>query len=412
MREKYISLSHFGGTVKLANLTTEEKETLQGFFTKSFEKNKTVSISFVSFQKALSNSRFSNVQIDDIIAGYFNESIESKRQQKLREEREWEQFLDKVENEFEDTFSGHWLKYIKSVNSQIMSYFKQQYNESHELFYKNLTLSMKGANLFPVWTGTKKRMDIFATEVTGDPHFFDVGTQPYRILFYIIEEYLVQYSLQDTIWEMDEKSYVVERRMACMYQVGLLFDETSNRTVAFGLHLRKKNGELHKGLEGFGKENEEATVMLRQMRDVVEVYGNDKNVYVFENPSVFSVFVSKYRKENVTSICTNGQLMFTSLLILDLLVKSGHTIYYSGDFDPEGLRIADKLKIRYKDSLVLWHYSRSDYYKSKSEKVISKSRLSKLDKIISKELGEIVECLKIDKVAGYQEGIISDYIML
>lgn len=36
-------------------------------------------------------------------------------------------------------------------------------------------------------------------------------------------------------------------------------------------------------------------------------------------------------------------------------------LYYSGDYDPEGLGIAQRLKDRYKDRLILWEY-KPEYY--------------------------------------------------
>ena len=149
--------------------------------------------------------------------------------------------------------------------------------------------------------------------------------------------------------------------------------------------------------------------MLFQMRDVVEAFGESREVYVFENPSVFSVFIQKYKDIKVAAVCTNGQLMFTSLLLLDLLVKGGCVLYYSGDFDPEGLQIGDKLKSRYQEKLVLWHYGVEDYVKAKSDKTISKGSLAKLDKIQSAELCGVVECMRREKVAGYQEALAGEY---
>lgn len=42
-----------------------------------------------------------------------------------------------------------------------------------------------------------------------------------------------------------------------------------------------------------------------------------------------------------------GPLRLACLMLLDGLVKGGAVIYYSGDFDPEGLQMAQKLIQRY-----------------------------------------------------------------
>ena len=411
LRDKYISLSHYGGTVRLTNLTQEEKDTLEGFFQKPYGKNKSVTISFEHFQKALANTRFSNVSIQEVVEGYFGESLESKKEQKAREEMQWNGFLDRIEENFTGSFSLEWFHQIRDEGSGALIYVKQLYQEQQDLLYETIVKTMMGADAFPVWEGTWKRVDIFATEITGDPHFFDVGTKAHRLLFYLIEAYIAKYPIDQSIWEIGEKQYEVERRMELMFRVGLLSDEISNRTVAYGIHLRKNTGELHKGIEGFFEEMQPVTVMLHQMRDVVEAYGEGNAVYVFENPSVFTEFIRKYQEKSITVVCTNGQLMFTSLLLLDLLVKSGARLFYSGDFDPEGLQIADKLKVRYQEKLVLWHYDREDYEKAKSDKEVSKRRLAKLEKVASEELLGVVEMIRKEKVAGYQERLIEEYGM-
>lgn len=66
-----------------------------------------------------------------------------------------------------------------------------------------------------------------------------------------------------------------------------------------------------------------------------------------------------------------------------------HILYYSGDFDPEGLLIARDIKIRYGEKAVLWNYKSELYEKYVSEIVLDESRLKKLEKIKTDELQEI-----------------------
>lgn len=80
-------------------------------------------------------------------------------------------------------------------------------------------------------------------------------------------------------------------------------------------------------------------------------------------------------------MCMNGQPRLAGLMLLDLLEKSGTTIYYSGDLDPE------------------------DYKKSRSEEVISDRRMKILDKITDVRLIPVVDEIKKYKIAGYQERI-------
>ncbi|WP_075366665.1 DUF2399 domain-containing protein [Desulfosporosinus metallidurans] len=111
---------------------------------------------------------------------------------------------------------------------------------------------------------------------------------------------------------------------------------------------------------------------------------------------------------NPPLICTHGQFKLASLLLLDKLAASGTLIYYSGDFDPEGLSMAERLLLRYPGQAKAWHYTLEDYQLSRSDQVLSPQRLKQLDRVSSPELAPPKEKLLKTGLAGYQEGILSD----
>ena len=110
-------------------------------------------------------------------------------------------------------------------------------------------------------------------------------------------------------------------------------------------------------------------------------------------------------KAECSCMCMNGQSRLAGLMLLDLLEKSGTTIYYSGDLDPEGILIAQKLADYYQGKFYFWHMDPEDYKKSRSEKVISDRRMKILDKITDVRLIPVVDEIKKYKIAGYQERI-------
>ena len=85
------------------------------------------------------------------------------------------------------------------------------------------------------------------------------------------------------------------------------------------------------------------------------VCGQGQQVYVVENPAVFSVLIRKYPERTV--ICGNGQLRLAVLVLMDKF-SCDTVFWYAGDFDPEGLLIAQKLKLRYGERLNLWMYKK------------------------------------------------------
>ena len=84
---------------------------------------------------------------------------------------------------------------------------------------------------------------------------------------------------------------------------------------------------------------------------------------------------------------------------------------YSGDHDPEGLLIAQKLRLRYKERLTLWNYSRNFYEQNLSDVTLNERRLKQLDQIFIEELQEIKEDMKYQKKAAYQESMLENYIL-
>lgn len=92
-----------------------------------------------------------------------------------------------------------------------------------------------------------------------------------------------------------------------------------------------------------------------------------------------------------------------------MLVDSKIQLYYSGDFDPEGMQIADKLKQRYKENIVLWHYDEHDYRKCISNKTISERRLMMLRNIKDLKLIQVSQRIEQEKRSGYQEKLIDVY---
>ena len=100
----------------------------------------------------------------------------------------------------------------------------------------------------------------------------------------------------------------------------------------------------------------------------------------------------------------------SSLLLLDLFAKAKMEVWYAGDFDPEGLLIAQKLKQYYQGEFYYWHMTAADYEKSRSLEVISPRRLKILEKIVDEQLMETAEAIKVEKVAGYQENMWKVYL--
>ena len=168
------------------------------------------------------------------------------------------------------------------------------------------------------------------------------------------------------------------------------------------------DGSSHPVWEAAVKSKTVLNVPMKELLKIDKVWPVKGNrVWVVENSGVSSALMD--RLPTVPVVCTHGQVRMAGWRLLDLLVESGATIYYSGDMDPEGLVIADKIKQRYKEKAVLWKMDVASYEKNLSNEDISE-RLSKVDAVQSEELIELKEQMRIRKLASYQEALVSELV--
>ncbi|MCK9526559.1 MAG: DUF2399 domain-containing protein, partial [Limnochordia bacterium] len=86
------------------------------------------------------------------------------------------------------------------------------------------------------------------------------------------------------------------------------------------------------------------------------------------------------------------------------------TIYYSGDLDPEGILIAQRLATRYPGLLNYWRFTPPDYERALSHKRLTPTRLAKLQGATDPKLKPLVEAVTRTKQAAYQELLLPDLI--
>ncbi len=439
LKEKYVSLGHIGGTMILSHLSSEEKETLEGFFGKNFREHKSATISAAKFQEALNHSRFDGVSLEELLQSYFGGLLETKKERLSNLQRKYKDFFQNILKDYQNTLSGRWLLEVVECRGNEYQYLIQKYKESKTELEILLRTTLSAGNALPVLDGHKERLAVFAAKQCGDPHYFDEGTSGNRLLTYIIRKYVTREGAgsnhtinSNHVYSARKEYYQTELKNELFYYAGLLKDDISNYTMIYGLRCRKENGEFHQGVEGYCKERQPVFLTLLTLGEVVSIQPAQskrsmqweqsnqtkrleqsnqselKKVYIVENPAVFAELAATV-PEGTSLVCTNGQLRLASLVLLDLLYKEGYQMYYAGDFDPEGLVIADRLKRRYEEQLYLWRYGVEDYRYAISNVKLSELRLKKLQGLGNSDLIRVGKYLEEEKLAGYQEKLIPWY---
>ena len=121
---------------------------------------------------------------------------------------------------------------------------------------------------------------------------------------------------------------------------------------------------------------------------------------ILDSPNYDKLQTLQRQKKPGTLLCLHGQLKTASWALLDRLAKGGAVFWYSGDFDPEGLLIAQRLRQRY-ENVQLWHFSAVEYQRTQIP--LPANRLKRLQGICDLELKPIVMKMQEWKCAYYQE---------
>ncbi len=399
MKQKYKSLGKIGGKIVIRNLSRQEQETLTGYFRKDYSHQKQATIKLEKFEKALQGTRFDGLLLEDILKEYFaDEEIISNKKERNIYLTKRENFFREIIAEFKGTSAGAWLNEAIFKGNNAYSIFMKKYNYDQEKLKMDIYYVARALNRMPLINEDKKRLAMFASQITKNPHAFDQGTNCGTLL-----QYGLMYLLNT------KKPNNAEERAELFYNAGILINEVVNYTLCCGLEAYI-DGQTHPGWRGFRTNREAILVSLKNLSNLDRIISPVGKVFVFENPAVFSTILDRLPSYNLPLVCTNGQLRLASLLLLDKLKNEETVIYYSGDFDPEGLGIADRLKSRYNKYLKLWRYSTNDYEKTISKKKINSTRMKKLDNLKNKELIDTGKSIKKYGVAGYQELLIDELL--
>lgn len=396
IREKYRSLGRIGGVIKLTNLTDEEKEILSNHFKRDYSKNKSANIDVSAFEKSLKQTRFENYSLIEILEEYFGEKLTTKKEDIDAYNKEKQDFFEQLRLAGTGRRCAQWLDSIKQEKAVGMKAINQRYDRDKNALKKDILLVCDAIDNLPVYKGEKVRLPVFASRITLNPHGFDLNTDCGNLL---------KWALCTIMGLGDVRSS--EEVAELYYRAGILLDEISNYVTLSGL-IAYRGSKTDEVFEAAYYSNEVLQVPLLHLSKIDSVKSPLGKVYVVENPGVFTTLLDT--SAFLPLVCTYGQPKLSSLVLLDLLYREGTEIYYSGDFDPEGLSIADRLYKRYKECFHFWRYTVDDYKKAQSNEILSDRRLNILKSIEAFSLREIVEEMSRVKKAGYQELIIDKLI--
>lgn len=396
-KKQYEKYDTCKGSIDLV-LNDSNRECISGLMGKDYYGVDCVHITFRQLQKAMLNTKYENCDFNEVLKMYFNQRVLTN---KYRQEQE----QMRVQNIFKQFFkqegkSQQWIYNTYTNRDSVYIRIVQASKENEQKCINTVCVVMKALNHLPMWKNKKENISIFASYHTKNPHAFDKNTFAYYLMMHGIV-YFLKVDFPKTNLEQNE----------ILYRAGLYQDGISNYCSVARLQAFNENNQPHLGWTGFYDSYEALNVNMDNLLHIHFITCCDR-VYIVENPSVFQALLKKIKKEKIEKIglvCTNGQLNYSAYLLLDILVNSNIEIYYSGDMDPEGLLIADKIKQRY-PSIKLWCYDVRQYEISKSKEQATDQRMHMLDALKDETLIRIGKCISENKNrVGYQENMIEEY---
>ncbi|MDD3417136.1 MAG: DUF2399 domain-containing protein, partial [Lachnospiraceae bacterium] len=240
---------------------------------------------------------------------------------------------------------------------------------------------------------------ILAALVSGNPHYLDRGSTPGSLF---MQGLCFMQGKEYPKSAVDWKKRLLESH--------ILPDDISSMVITLGIHLQISE-HTHPAVEAFCTIREPLVLTALNLREATSAWADTKIVYIVENEMVFSYLADKVRECKAALMCTSGQFRNAAFEIIELLVKNNTDIYYSGDMDPEGMGIADRLWQRFPERVYLWRMSGSDYRKAISNERIEERSLAMLDNLTNGELRDTAKAILEKKRAAYQENILEDLCM-
>lgn len=395
-REKFISYGRLGGTVKINTYQEDELQELALFIgttTDALQKRKTLKIS--DFEKALKDTKFEHISLLTLLETYFNETFFSRKEimkQKLIEENE--RII-----EWRMVYTGlyEWFQVVQQRTMDVQWILRLMREPDFESILNNLDRAIQ---LLPT---DYERLPFFSQRVTGNPHTFDLHTVEGKLLLHVLRVN----SEMPSVDELEPPISSTEEVNELLLKHLILRDDLSNDVSVTNL-IGYANGVIHPMWQAACETKSAWNVPLREVLKLDKVHPVEGGrVYIVENSGVFSTLLDA--KETAPLLCTHGQFKLAAFKVLDLLVIAGCELYYAGDFDPEGLAMAQRLLNRYPDQCHLWKMDLLSYEASMPIQDIS-GRINKLASIEHPLLMPIANRMKQTGKAGYQEALLEIYV--
>lgn len=384
--EKYRCLGRMGGSVTAPAPGEADRRALEGFLRRAVP-SAGGRVSYAEFAAAWAQTKFAAVEPEAFVRYWAGGALLSHREEARQRQARRARFLAALLAAYRAEAAQRWLEALRDGRALLRG----------ELDAPKRRVVRRVAAGLDALPQAYERLPFFANRVLGDPHGFDLETEA-GALFLQALAFLRGAPPEEGI----------EGKSLLLYDFRLLRDDLFNFVSCAFLRGFGAAGEIlywRAAAEICAPLNLPLREIVRAAR-VAPLLGMPPAVFIVENSGVFSALLDRMERagRRAPLVCLHGQCKMASWALLDRLAAGGAALYYSGDFDPEGLQIAQQLLRRYGGALRLWHFSSGDYQKPAA--ALSEARLRKLRGVDHPLLRPLAEAIARQKKSLYQESFV------
>lgn len=402
--KKWRSYGRVAGRITLKDTSEEERKAISSIIGRRFLED-TIHFSFAEFEAGLQKTRYAPVEMKEVLEAYFGKPLQTNQMEAEQNQKQKEMFLNKIRKCFsekagKDSIAVKWLEAVRSSKKYGYQIIIREYGRDPQS--AEVLISRVGNALLKLEKmkaeATESPLAVFSADVSDNPHYFDRGSVGGILLTHGIS-YCKGVNFPSNAHNWRE----------LLQSAGIIPDNISSMVHAYGLQLETKEG-WHPAYVAFCRRKEPYVITMENMCGVIGVRASGKKVYIVENEMVFTYLIHHLRNRDPILLCTAGQPRSIVQILIPMILKSDIQIYYSGDIDPDGIQIAERLWKKFGDGIHIWRMSPGDYEKSCSGERISDLGISKLEYICHPQLKETAEVVKERRLSGYQENILQELL--
>lgn len=415
-RERYVRVGAVRGKLKVPNLTESERMALQGVLGRYVKTRpgETLELTLAELDELVRSLGLAT-GLPEAVAAFSGHEVVTRQSRREAEEERWQGLLSWCRSAGRP--GGRSAAWLSALTEHDRPWLRREFATAEaesdwqqSALRQVLTRVAAALDRLPADSGATQRLPVFAALIAGDPHGFDPGAPAGRLLVRALWQ---QFGEE---LAMPEPPAASLDRGLLLSRAGLLVDSVSSHVACFGLQSAvRADGSPDRQAEGAGQDRSVMLIPLRQVSEWRSIAFQGTTVYAVENPSVFEALVDTLSAVSPAApappllVCTSGYLSVAAVRLLDLAAANGATIAYSGDFDLNGLRIAESILHRFGGKAALWAMDADSYELAAAHPMaepLSRSDLDKLSLMADVRFGALLGAMARLGKRAYQEALL------